>query len=121
MQLGIRVYTLFNGKRVGKDSFGNRYYVSRFTSWDKPRRWVIYKGLEEASKAPPEWQGWLRHTLDKPPKSEKTGFKYPWQREHVPNLTGTKYAYRPQGHVLKGGKRQKATGDYEAWNPDKAA
>ena len=36
----------------------------------------------------------------------------------VPNLTGTKAAYRPPGHILKGGQRDKATGDYEAWTPE---
>ena len=36
--LGTRIHTLFFGKFVGKDSFGNRYYKSR-----SGRRWVIYK------------------------------------------------------------------------------
>ena len=41
-----------------------------------------------------------------------------WGQEHRPNLTGTIYAHRPQGHILAGGKRKKATGDYEAWKPE---
>ena len=32
-------------------------------------------------------------------------------------LTGTDQAYRPPGHTLKGGRRAKATGDYEPWTP----
>jgi len=36
----------------------------------------------------------------------------------VPNLTGTAEAYRPPGHVLAGGQRDKATGDYEPWKPN---
>ena len=40
-----------------------------------------------------------------------------WQKEHLPNQTGTKAAYRPQGSVLAGGRRAKATGDYEPWTP----
>ena len=39
--------------------------------------------------------------------------KAAWQTEHLPNLTGTKYAHKPKGHILKGGKRAAATGDYE--------
>ncbi len=35
-------------------------------------------------------------------------------------MTGTSQAYRPQGHILSGGKRDKATGDYEAWSPAKS-
>ena len=33
------------------------------------------------------------------------------------SLDPVTYAYRPAGHVLKGGRRNKATGDYEAWTP----
>jgi NADH:ubiquinone oxidoreductase subunit len=33
-------------------------------------------------------------------------------------MTGTNRAYRPPGHVLAGGHRDAATGDYEAWTPD---
>jgi len=32
-------------------------------------------------------------------------------------MTGTVSGYRPPGHALMGGKRRKATGDYEAWTP----
>ncbi|MEE8280069.1 MAG: NADH:ubiquinone oxidoreductase subunit NDUFA12, partial [Alphaproteobacteria bacterium] len=41
----------------------------------------------------------------------------PWQKEHVPNLTGTYAAYRPPGSILHGGKRARGTGDYEPWRP----
>ena len=34
-----------------------------------------------------------------------------------PNHTGTNAAYLPPGHDLRGGKRDRATGDYEAWQP----
>ena len=33
-------------------------------------------------------------------------------------MTGTENAYLPPGHTLEGGKRAKATGDYEAWRPE---
>jgi NADH:ubiquinone oxidoreductase subunit len=41
-----------------------------------------------------------------------------WQKPHEPNLTGTDLAYRPPGHVLKGGARAPASGDYEPWVPN---
>ena len=44
--------------------------------------------------------------------------RHPWQQEHQPNLTGTAAAYRPPGHELEGGRRARATGDYEAWTPE---
>jgi NADH:ubiquinone oxidoreductase subunit len=78
---------------------------------------VIYKGSVEASKVPADWHGWLHYTEASPPPEE--GFaKQSWQKPHLPNLTGTVHAYRPQGHALKGGKRAAATGDYEPWTPN---
>lgn len=67
---GATIGTLFTigkrGQQVGTDEFGNRYYESRDTvSYDgRKRRWVIYDGYAEATKVPPEWQGWLRYTYD---------------------------------------------------------
>jgi NADH:ubiquinone oxidoreductase subunit len=66
---------------------------------------------------PPEWHGWLHHTVDEVPESGGK-LKYAWQKEHQPNLTGTPAAYRPPGSVLMGGERAPAAGDYEAWRPD---
>ena len=43
--VGTFLYTLFFGKLVGKDSFGNKYYISK-----KGKRWVIYNGEINASK-----------------------------------------------------------------------
>ena len=36
--IGTFIYTLFTGKLVGKDQFGNKYYTN-----SKDKRWVIYK------------------------------------------------------------------------------
>ena len=64
-----------------------------------------------------EWFGWLHHQSDRVPESGEESFRRLWQKPHNPNLTGTAQAYRPPGHLLKGGQRDKATGDYEAWRP----
>ena len=112
-KLSIRL----SSRAVGTDMFGNRYFEARKARKPKPaRRYVIFKGSVEASKVPADWHGWLHYTDDTPPPS--AGYDaHDWQKPHLPNLTGTQYAYRPAGHVLKGGKRPKATGDYEAWTP----
>lgn len=116
--LGTLLYTWLNGALVGRDQFGNRYYRTRARRAGRgERRWVIYKGEDEASRVPPDWHSWLHFTVDKPP-SESPLPTRPWEKEHVPNLTGTPAAYRPPGHVLKGGRREKATGDYEPWRPE---
>jgi len=66
---------------------------------------------------PAEWHAWLHHTADQPPPDGGVA-KRPWQKAHLPNQTGTAAAYRPPGHVLKGGQRDRATGDYEPWVPE---
>jgi NADH:ubiquinone oxidoreductase subunit len=125
MTIGTLLYTWLRGERVGSDSFGNRYYrdsrkrvLKRGGGRDsRERRWVIYRGEAEASKVPPEWHGWLHHTVDEMPV-EGAKPLYPWQKPHQPNLTGTPEAYRPPGSLLKGGTRERAAGDYEPWRPE---
>ena len=40
-----------------------------------------------------------------------------WEESHVPILTGIKDAYYPAGYGKKNGVCQKASSDYEAWQP----
>jgi NADH:ubiquinone oxidoreductase subunit len=118
MDIGTLLFTWLFGERVGKDEFGNRYYRNqRLARYGRERRWVIYKGRPEATKAPPEWHAWLHHMVDEP-LTESAAQRLPWQKERMVNLTGTPYAYRPAGHDLKGGRRAHATGDYEPWTPE---
>jgi NADH:ubiquinone oxidoreductase subunit len=121
---GATVGTLFTirrlGVQVGTDSFGNRYFEAKTNrnSYDgRKRRWVIYEGYADASKVPPEWFGWLHHTLPDVPTLE-TMPSHAWQREHRPNMSGTPLAWRPKGSIARGGERARATGDYQAWKPD---
>lgn len=117
MTIGTLIYTWLKGTLVGTDRFGNRYYRAQSGArYGREQRWVLYKGKTEASKVPPEWHAWLHH-MTEAPISEDACRRFPWQKEHEPNWTGTPYAYRPQGHDLRGGQRAKATGDYEPWVP----
>lgn len=118
MNIRIWLYTLLNGELVGVDEFGNRYYRGKGKRLHgRERRWCRYKGTAEASKVPPEWHAWLHHTVDAP-LTESAANAWPWQKTHLPNLTGTTSAYRPAGHDYRGGKRAAATGDYEPWTPE---
>lgn len=115
MTIGTMLFTWAKGKQVGTDAQGNRYYIERKARKGyKARRWVIYNGQQEASRVPAEWHAWLHYTVDEPltPATDK-----PWVKEHQANLTGTPGAYFPAGHDRRGGERQRATGDYEAWQP----
>lgn len=116
MTIGTRLFTRLRGREVGRDRFGNVYYEERRArQGHRQRRWVMYAGAVDASEVPPEWHAWLHYTLDAPLSETK---RYAWQQEHQPNLTGTPAAYRPPGHDLEGGRRARATGDYQAWSPD---
>jgi NADH:ubiquinone oxidoreductase subunit len=120
---GATIGTLFTigrrGKLVGQDEFGNRYYESRDkVSYDgRALRWVVYTGYAEASKVSPDWHGWLHYTFDQPPTTEPLT-RRKWEKPHLPNLTGTPFAYRPRGSLARGGERASATGDYQAWRPE---
>ena len=118
MSIGTRLFTWWRGVYVGSDQFGNRYYVEKGRPRGRrERRWVMYNGEVEASRVPPEWHAWLHHTIQFPPVGV-TPSRREWQKEHVPNLTGTAGAYRPPGHELEGAHRARGTGDYEPWRPD---
>lgn len=109
------LYTKLHGALIGSDEFGNKYYQHKKAAdeFGRSRRWVIYKGLKEATKVPAQWFGWLHYQVDSPPLTNNK--KYSWEKNHVPNLTGTQYAYLPKGHPLKNSPREKATGDYMPW------
>jgi NADH:ubiquinone oxidoreductase subunit len=116
---GTRFTIWKQGRFVGSDDLGNRYYAGR--SNDGPlgrqRRWVLYRDLADASKVPPEWHGWLHHTVDTLPTDE-TYTPRPWQKPHRPNPTGTAAAERPAGSILANGQRQPTGGDYQPWRPE---
>lgn len=112
---GTLLFTWFKGKLAGTDGAGNRYYIERSTpKGRRARRWVIYNGAAEASSVPAEWHAWLHHTVDAPLTANP---RRDWQQPHQPNPTGTAQAYLPPGHDLRGGRRERAAGDYEAWQP----
>lgn len=120
---GTRLTIWRQGRLVGQDDLGNRYYEQKLGVGaagplpGKLRRWVTYKDLAEASQVPPDWHGWLHHTFDEPPTADAYEAK-PWQLAHRMNMTGTRDAWRPAGSILSANPaRPKATGDYKPWRP----
>ncbi|AIK96809.1 NADH-ubiquinone oxidoreductase subunit NDUFA12 family protein [Candidatus Odyssella acanthamoebae] len=113
MDLGTHLFTWWRGQFIGEDEFGNRYYQDKKKNGRGIyRRWVIYKGDNEASKVPADWHGWLHHTNPEPPQPRK---RYYWEKNHQRNLTGTRFAYRPKGWGINNATVKKS---YEAWSPD---
>ncbi|MAT32502.1 MAG: hypothetical protein CMP42_00880 [Rickettsiales bacterium] len=77
----------------------------------RQRRFVLYKGIIEASKVPPEWNAWIHHIEDDVPKAEK---KLSWIKNHKPNLTGTPFAYEYKDKK----ESKKIKNIYTVWSPD---
>ena len=117
---GTKSHIRRHGVKVGEDAFGNRYFEARDNRdsyGSQKRRWVIYKGYSDASKVPAEWHGWLHYTFDEPPTQENLPSPA-FEKEHLPNLTGTLNAWRPKGSIARTGARPHATGDYQPWTPE---
>jgi len=109
--IGTSLQIWRQGNKLGSDSLGNSYYGSK-----SGRRWVVYDGANDPSRLPPEWYAWLHHQLeDVPDQALPPPPKF--LKEPTGNLTGTPRAYRPSGSLERGGVRQAASGDYEAWTP----
>ena len=104
--IGTLFYTLFTGKRVGNDEFGNKYYCN-----SKGKRWVVYKNNVESSKIPPEWHQWIHFVTNKKPSDNIR--KFSWQKKHEENLTGTPRAYKPEGSLANESKKNMKK--YEIW------
>ena len=101
--VGTFLKTLFYGKFVGKDDYGNKYYRSK-----KDERWVIYSNIIESTKITNEWYLWMHHTVDKIPLKDQK--KYIWQKKHLENKTGTVNSYKPT-KIKRNNKLKK----YETW------
>ena len=85
---GTFLKTLFFGKFVGSDEYGNKYYKSK-----KNERWVIYSNNIEATKITSDWYLWIHHTIDKIPDEKEK--KHTWQKKHLENQTGTINSFKP--------------------------
>jgi NADH:ubiquinone oxidoreductase subunit len=109
--LNTLLYTRRKGTKVGEDEFGNTYYTAN----DGKKRWVIFNGEVEASRISANWHGWLHHTFDELPSDKPLPHK-PWEKPHLPNLTGTPEAYAPAGSIRR--PEPVARKDYEAWSPE---
>lgn len=88
---------LKDGKLVGKDKYGNKYFCNPRYFYGR-NRWVEYAEHQrldyDGSQIPAEWFGWLHYKTDNIPHKDCLP-NYSWLADHSPNLSGTKYAYTP--------------------------
>ena len=108
----FKFYCLIFAKKVGKDEYGNTYYVKINISPNnfRERRLVVYKGYVEASKVPQSWNAWLHHVIDDVPAINKNKFFF--IKNHTPNLKVKSFAYEYKK------KSKKKESLYSSWSPD---
>lgn len=111
---GTALWTRRFGDEAGRDDAGNIYYQDKK---NPARRWVIYDGANDGSRIPPDWQAWLRGTIDDLPQKALPPVRK-FQTAPTANLTGTMAAFRPDGALGSGKIRPASTGDYEPWIPE---
>lgn len=118
---GTRLLIWRQGRLVGTDEFGNKYFEQkkkRRSADTRLRRWVTYKNLSEPTQIPPSWHAWLQFTTSELPQSLNYT-PHPWEKKHVMNQTGSTRAYRPKGSIVRNdeGSNENRRG-YDPWRPD---
>jgi len=111
--LGTTLFSRRNGRRVGADAAGNIYFAAKKGG----KRWVMYAGANDASLIPPEWHSWIHHQIDGLPNDVLPPARA-FEKAATGNRTGLADAYLPSGAMERGGRRQAASGDYQAWAPE---
>lgn len=114
--LGTKLAIWRHGVEVGRDDQGNIYYTSKPGASGEAKRWVIYDGVPEASRIPPEWHLWLHKTVSTTP-AEKPLKARVWEKPWQPNATGTLQAHIPAGS-LAAPVSPVRSGKYEPWSPE---
>ena len=102
--VGTFLKTLFFGKYVGSDEYGNKYYCNKKNN----ERWVVYARNIEATKITSYWYLWMHYTIDKNPNLKEN--KHSWQKKHLENQTGTNNSFKPV-RIRKNEIKKK----YETW------
>ncbi|XP_038216697.1 probable NADH dehydrogenase [ubiquinone] 1 alpha subcomplex subunit 12 [Zerene cesonia] len=97
--------TLKEGKLMGTDAFGNKYFENTYYMISRSR-WVEYNPIVkwhyDPSQVTAEWYGWLHYKTDRLPTEDCAKYclmSCPWTRcwlmPHEENLTATEKAYYP--------------------------
>ncbi len=109
--LGTRMHTLINGRLVGLDLDGNKYFINKKNT---ESRWVIYNGKMDASKINANWHDWIHYRTDEIPVMDKK--EKSWYKKHTMNYTGTEKFYSPRNASKK--TKRSTHKSYESWSPE---
>ncbi len=112
--IGTILYSLFNGKKIGEDYQGNKFYIHKK---NKKKRWVLYKKLIDPTSLEVKWQVWLTDTnIDK--ETMLSDKNYKWQKNKKANLTGTQNSYHPVNNDTKENLIKNKKKNSSIWKPD---
>ncbi len=107
---------LLRANFVGVDEYRNRYYETNHKDYlGRKRRVCIYSGIVEASKIPSHWHNWMHYSSNVEVQYKRQF----WMKSHVPNVTGTQYAFQPNRHTqtnIHGKSFIDAKKPYKAWD-----
>ncbi len=103
-------------KLIGVDEYRNKYYELKQADYlGRKKRICIYFGTVEASKIPSNWHNWMHHS-----STEEIKYKRQfWMKSHIPNVTGTNYAFQPNRHTqsnIHGKSFIDSNASYQAWD-----
>ena len=101
MSLGFKIYSYLNGKLLGVDSLGNKYYQEKKNSL---KRWVIYAKGFGPDSLPTHFHNWLHNTSNENPEFQNS----------KDNLTGL-VKQRVLKHIVK--HKNSSTKGYNSWRP----
>ena len=101
MTFGTWLFTKMRGELVGTDAEGNRYYQDkRMIAGRRRKRWVMYNGVVEASRVPPDWHGWLHYTTDALAAGRRPAAQDLAEGSSAATSAAPTIAYRPPGSTL---------------------
>ena len=95
--IGTILYSLLNGKKIGQDNQGNKFFVHKKNN---EKRWVLYKKQIDPTNLEVKWQIWLTET-DKNNEVIINNPNFKWQKNKKANPTGTIDSYHPGSHSDK--------------------
>ena len=112
--IGTILYSLLNGKKVGEDKQGNKFYIHKKN--DK-KKWVLYKKQIDPTNLEVEWQMWLtKADTDRATIINRQSFK--WQKNKKANLTGTIDSYHPAKFADRKRINPDKKNKNSVWKPD---
>ena len=112
--IGTILYSLFNGKKIGEDNQGNKFYIHKKNN---KKKWVLYKKQIDPTNLEVKWQIWLtKADTDKETIINKQSFK--WQKSKKANLTGTIDSYHPANKPDREQKYHDKKKKSSVWKPD---